>query len=214
MDEAGYEAFVSNLERDLGTIDVERFETIGPVIGEELRKRTLQALVLGVIGIIIYIAWAFRRVSRPVPSWQYGLAAIIALVHDVVITIGVFAALGYWLGVEVGAPFVAALLTILGYSVNDTIVVFDRVREHLLDKEQARRLSFGQLVSVASRRSVTRSVNVSLTTLLVLLAIFFFGGSSIQYFVLALIIGVTVGTYSSLFLASPLLVIFAQKRRA
>lgn len=214
MDELSYESFVDNLERELGTLSVERFETIGPVIGEELRKRTLQALVLGIIGIIIYIAWAFRRVSRPVPSWQYGMAAIIALVHDVVITIGVFAALGHWLGIEVGAPFVAALLTILGYSVNDTIVVFDRVREHLLDKEQARRLNFGQLVSVASRQSVTRSVNVSLTTLLVLLAVFIFGGSTTQYFVLALIIGVTIGTYSSLFLASPLLVVFASKRRA
>jgi preprotein translocase subunit SecF len=151
-----------------------------------------------------YIAWAFRKVSHPVPSWKYGLGAVVALIHDILITIGVFSALGHFTGIEVGVPFVAALLTILGFSVHDTIVVYDRTRENLLrssSKEQ-----FPDVVNKSLNETLVRSINTSLTVIITLLAIFLFGGDSIRDFSLALLVGVTFGTYSSIFIASALLV--------
>lgn len=179
-----------------------RFETVGPSIGEELKDKSFQAAVVVLIIIVAYIAWAFRRVSRPVASWKYGVVAIIALFHDVLITLAVFAALGKFLNVEIDTAFVAAILTVLGYSVNDTIVVFDRIRENLPKSNE----DFAGTVNTALNQTLVRSFNTSFTTLLVLIAIFFFGGESIKYFVLALIIGIGSGTYSSIFLASPLVV--------
>lgn len=180
-----------------------RFASIGPTIGQELRRKALWAIVLSLVAVVVYISWAFRKVSYPVSSWKYGLCAICALFHDVLITIGVFTVLGHFMGVEVGVPFVAALLTIVGYSVNDTIVIFDRVRENII---KAIKDSFEKTVSLSVSQSITRSINTSLTTLLVLLAILIWGGETITFFILALIIGVILGTYSSLFIASPLLV--------
>lgn len=188
----------------------ERFETIGAAISAHLRERSMYAAVGVVLAIIIYIGYAFRRVSKPVQSWKYGVAAIIALVHDVVITMGVFAVLGHYFGVEIGIPFVVALLTIMGYSVNDTIVVFDRVRENLIKRGSDK---FDETVNMGVTQSITRSINTALTTLLVLVALFVFGGDSIHYFSLALIVGITVGTYSSIFLASPILVVWARLKR-
>lgn len=187
------------------TIEEKRFDSIGPSIGEELRDKTVWAIGIVILAIIFYIAWAFRKVSEPVASWKYGVIAIIALFHDVMITIGVFVILGQLYGVEVNAPFVAALLTILGYSVNDTIVVFDRTRENL-----TRRLGedFEDIVKESVNEVITRSINSSFTTLLVLFAILLLGGQTIRSFVLTLIIGIGIGTYSSIFLASPLLVVF------
>jgi len=181
----------------------DRFETIGPTISEQLRSRSLSAGIVVIIAIILYIGYAFRKVSRPVASWKYGITAIVALVHDTVITMGVFAVLGKYYGVEIDIPFVVALLTIMGYSVNDTIVLFDRVRENLLKLGGK---DFGATVAAGIRQSITRSMNTSLTTLLVLFSLLLFGGDSIHYFALALIIGIISGTYSSIFLASPLLV--------
>lgn len=191
-------------------VQEERFESIGPAIGNELKRKAIYAIVIVVLAIIAYVAWAFRKVSWPVKSWKYGIIAIIALVHDIVITLGVFAVLGRFAGIEVGLPFVAALLTILGYSVNDTIVVFDRIRENL---GRIVKTDFESVVNRSVNETITRSVNTSVTTLLVLLMVCIFGGASIQFFVLALIIGVVAGTYSSIFLASPLLVIFEKIRR-
>lgn len=180
-----------------------QFDSIGPVIGEELRSSTLWALIITLLAISAYIAWAFRKISYPVSSTKYGLAAIISLLHDLIITIGVFSVLGNFYGVEVGVAFVAALLAILGYSINDTIVVFDRTRENLI---KSRSENFAEVVNRSVNETLTRSINTSFTTLLTLIALWFFGGSSISYFVLALIVGISAGTYSSIFIASPLLV--------
>ena len=179
-----------------------RYESIGPTIGAELVRKTVWALVVAVAAIIIYIAYSFRGVSKPVPSWQYGLIADLAVVHDVAITLGAFAILGRLYHLEVNAPFIAALLTILGYSVNDTIVVFDRIRENL----KRRREGFAEVVEVSLHQTMRRSINTSLTVQLSLLAVLLVGGESTRSFALALIIGLAAGTYSSIFLASPLLV--------
>ena len=181
----------------------ERIETIGPAISAHLKSRAVYAVIAVVLAIVAYVAYAFRKVSRPVKSWKYGIAAVIALVHDVTITMGVFVLLGKYLNVEVGIPFIVALLTILGYSVNDTIVVFDRVRENLIKRSAD---NFAEMVNLGVNQTFIRSINTSLTTLVVLFALFLFGGESIKYFALALIMGIAFGTYSSIFLASPLLV--------
>ncbi len=181
-----------------------RFETIGPSIGQELASKAVSALVLSIIFIIFYIAYAFRKVSEPVASWKFGVTAIIALVHDVTIITGVFAVLGYFLNVEVGAMFVTALLTILGFSVHDTIVVFDRTRENLFNTKN--REEFEDIVNVSVNQTIWRSINTSVSTLFVLSTIYFFGGESIKYFTLALMMGIFIGTYSSIFLASPVIV--------
>jgi preprotein translocase subunit SecF len=178
-------------------------ETIGPTISASLKERSLQAVFAVVLAIGLYIAYTFRKVSRPVESWKYGAAAIVALVHDVIITLGVFALLGRFASVEIGIPFVVALLTILGYSINDTIVVFDRIRENLARYGSN---DFVSLVNRAFNETFIRSINTSVTVLIVLTSMFIFGGESIRDFVLALIIGVFVGTYSSIFIASALLV--------
>ncbi len=159
--------------------------------------------------IILYIALAFQKVSKPVASWKYGLSAIVALFHDILITLGIFSILGHFYGIEINIPFVAAILTVLGYSVNDTIVVFDRIRENLPKSE----LDFENTVNVSVNQTITRSINTSLTTLLVLLSILFWGGETIRDFVLALSIGVFIGTYSSIFLASPMLVVWEKLKR-
>lgn len=179
------------------------YQTVGPSVGSELRSRSLRAIALVVLAIVLYIAFVFRHVSKPVASWKYGLVAIVALIHDVLIPTGVFAALGTFAGVEVDVLFVTALLTVLGFSVHDTIVVFDRVRENLRRHGGG---DFEQVVDDSVRQTFVRSLNTSLTTVLVLAAVALFGGASTRMFVLALIIGISVGTYSSMFLASPLLV--------
>lgn len=189
--------------RTLSELEERRFDSIGPVIGQELQEKAFWAIVLVLIAIVIYVAYAFSSVSRPIESWKYGIIALIALFHDIIITLGIFAVLGHYAGLEVGLPFVAALLTILGYSVNDTIVVFDRIRESI--KEAPAQYDFAELIDKSVNATISRSINTSVTTLFVLFAIIFFGGGSIQNFILALIIGIFIGTYSSIFLASPLL---------
>jgi len=194
---------------ELKVLEEKRFNSVGPTIGQELKQKTAWAIIVVIAAMILYIAWAFRKVSKPIASWKYGLIAVIALSHDIVITVGIFAVLGKFYGLEINAPFVAAILTILGYSVNDTIVVFDRIRENLI-----RHLgeNFEQIVQNSINQVITRSINTSLTTILVLFSMLLFGGSTIRDFVLALIIGISIGTYSSLFLASPLLVIWEKIR--
>lgn len=173
-------------------------------VSSELKKNSLWALFWAVLGIMAYIAWAFRKVSRPVESWKYGAGAVIALIHDVLITVGVFAVLGHFEGIEVGVPFIAALLTILGFSVHDTIVVYDRTRENLL--RSSSKEEFPAVVNRSLNETLVRSFNTSLTVLITLAAIFVYGGESIRDFSLALLIGVGFGTYSSIFVASALLV--------
>ena len=181
-----------------------RFDSVGPTIGQETQRRSLIAAFIVVVMVLLYVAWAFRKISYPLGSFRYGLVALVALFHDVIITIGIFAVLGHFFGVEIGVSFVAAILTVLGYSVNDTIVIFDRIRENLLMRATGGR-SFEDVVEMSIRETAVRSLATSITTLLVLVTVFIFGGETIRYFVLTLGIGVVVGTYSSLFLASPLL---------
>lgn len=180
-----------------------RFEVVGPTVGAELRSKAIWAVVVCVIAINFYIAYAFRKVSHAVSSWKYGFAAIIALIHDVTITTGIFAALGHFWGMEINSLYIVAMLTLLGYSVNDTIVVFDRVRDTTRQDP-----NFERGVNTGLNRAFVRSLNSSLTTFLALTAIFAFGGENIRPFILALMVGVIIGTYSSLFVASPLLVTF------
>lgn len=194
--------------------NVERFSSVGPTIGEELRRKALYAILFVVVLIILYIAFAFRKVSEPVSSWKYGVAAIVALVHDILIPAGVIAVLGQFGNATADTLFVMALLAILGLSVNDTIVVFDRIRENLsINKEKNKGEKFEQTVGRGLSQTYTRSINTSLTTLFVLLALFFIGGATVQTFVLTLIVGVIAGTYSSIFLASPLLVVMEGKSK-
>jgi preprotein translocase subunit SecF len=186
-----------------------RFESVGPSIGQELQRKAIYATLLVLLSISLYIAWAFRKVSRPVTSWKYGMATIISLFHDVIIVLGFFAYLGHFHGVEINTSFIAAVLTVLGFSVHDTIVVFDRLRENLPRSND----DFAGTVNTSVNQTLRRSINTSVTVLLVLLSTTVLGGSSIHYFSLALLIGIFFGTYSSIFLASPLLVIWQQMKQ-
>ena len=179
-----------------------RFEAIGPVIGREMKEKTKVVAILAVFAILLYITIAFRKVSKPISSWKYGVASLIALGHDVFIPLGIFAYLGHFYDVQITIPVITALLTVLGYSINNTVVVFDRIRENLITNKS---MSFKEIVDKSLNQTLTRSINTSLTTLLVLFAIFFLGGETLRYFSLALILGLVCGTYSSIFLASPLL---------
>lgn len=194
---------------ELINFEEEKFESIGPVIGRETMRKSFVAMGLVFTMIVVYVAWAFRKISYPIGSIRYGIIALVALFHDILITLGVFALYASYTNSEIGVPFIAALLTILGYSVNDTIVVFDRIRENLF--KLGDRISFENLVSKSIRESLVRSINTSATTLFVLFAVFFFGGPTIHNFVFALIVGISIGTYSSLALASPLLVTWATR---
>ncbi len=186
-----------------GNIEERRFSSIGPTIGTELKQKSVKAIIIVLFGISLYIAWAFRKVFRPLSSWRYGAVTLLALFHDLIIPIGLFAFLGHFYGVEVGTNFIVALLVILGFSVHDTIVVFDRIRENL---KRYASLDFVSLVNQSVNETLVRSINTSFTVLLTLLALYVFGGESLRYFILALMIGIFSGTYSSIFIASPLLV--------
>ena len=189
--------------------DEKRFEQIGSVIGRELKQKTITLILASLAAIVFYIALAFRKVQRPVRSWEYALASMGSLFHDVIIPLGVFSVLGKFYGVEISIPVVAALLTVGGSSVNNVIVVFDRVRENLLKR---RGTTFEDTVNKSLNETLGRCLNTSLCYLLPLLAIFFFGGPTLRYFSLTLIMGIAAGTYSAVLLAAPLLTIF--KRHA
>lgn len=188
----------------------ERVETIGPTISAELRRRALGAGLATVFITLIYIGYAFRSVSRKVASWKYGLSAIMAMVYNIIVIMGLFAVLGKYNSVEVDIPFVVALLTVFGYSINDTIVVFDRVRENFI---RNRGEAFSELVDRGINETIVRSLTTGCSTLLVLFALFLFGGATIHYFALALIIGIIFGTTSSIFVASAILVAWEEWRQ-
>ncbi len=210
--------------------EVTRFTSIGPVIGQELRDKAVWAISAVVLIIIIYVAFAFRGVSYPVGGWVYGGITIIALAHDILIPTALMAVLGFAYGVEVDVLFVMALLAVLGYSVNDTIVVFDRVRENLqqfrtekkvkknvggvIEEEVTYKLNkpFQEIVGLSVSQTITRSINTSITTLVALTALYFFGAEVTKTFALILTAGVLAGTYSSLFFANPLLIYMAERK--
>ena len=202
IDETVHQQILSKLS-ELSKVEERSFEYIGPSIGQELKQKTILSMFLALLAITLYIAFAFRKVSKPVSSWKYGIASLIALFHDILIPLGVFAILGKFYNIEITIPIIAALLTILGFSVHDTIVIFDRIRENILRKGMGQ---FQETVNWSLNQTIGRSISTVFTTLLTLLSIFFFGGQTLKYFSLALIIGITSGAYSSIFIASPLLV--------
>jgi len=188
-----------------GPITVERFDSVGPSVGLEVAERAAGAVGLAALGILLYITYAFRQVPHAV---RYGVAAIIAMLHDVAVVIGIEAILGHFLGWEVDALFLTALLTVIGFSVHDTIVVFDRIRE---TRSIQRRLPFDTIVNQSINQTLARSINTQLTVMITLLALAIFGGVSIRHFVVTLLVGVFSGTYSSIFNAAPILVVWEKK---
>lgn len=188
-------------------IELKKVNSIGPLIGKEAVQKAFISIILVLLCIILFIAFVFRKVSKPVSSWKYGFMAVVALAHDVVIPIGVFSILGHFAGYEVDTLFVTALLVILGFSIHDTIVVYDRIRENLSDSNKLNdKKSFETIVGESVRQTFVRSINTSMTTILALFVLYFLGPEATKHFSLALIIGVFIGTYSSIFIASALLV--------
>lgn len=210
ISEEKHQEILLALQTKFGAVTQLRFDSIGPVLGQELVSKSLWGLGIMFAIIIIYIAWSFRKVSHPVASWKFGVLTVVAGFHDVIVPLGLFAVLGRFFGTEVNASFVAAILTILGYSITDTIVVFDRVRENIA-KSPA---DFENAVEISVNQTLGRSINTSLTTILAMVAVYFFGGESVHDFALALIVGIIVGTYSSIFIASPSLVAWYKKGKA
>jgi len=188
------------------------FNSIGPSVGRELTRKAIIAVILVSLTIICFIAFAFRKVSYPVSSWKYGLIAIVTLLHDVAIPVGLFTLLSHYLGAELDTLFVVAVLTILGLSLADTIVIFDRIRENLREDANHKNI-FSEIVERSIKQSYARSIATSLTVILVLLSLVFFGPDSTKYFALMLTAGMFFGTYSSIFLASPLLVLVEERQK-
>ena len=207
IDEKQAAAVLQEVQKATNNTNVtqESFETIGPVIGQETTLNAVKAVAISSFLIVLYIAWSFRGVRKPVRSWRFGVCAIIALLHDALVVVGLFSLLGHFAGVEIDSLFVTALLTGLGFSVHDTIVVFDRIRENLRKNVEA---PFEQITNDSILQTLVRSLNTSLTALLVLFTLLLFGGETIRWFVVAMIIGIASGTYSSIFNAAPLLVVW------
>ena len=190
-------------------LEEKQFDSIGPLLGQESKNKAIISISLVLLAIVLFIAFAFRKVSKPLSSWTYGLVAIVALVHDVIIPAGVFVVLGHFKDFQIDTLFVTALLVILGFSIHDTIVVFDRVRENLRHDYSGKK-PFEQVVGESISQTFTRSINTSLTVILSLLVLYFVGSQATHNFVLALLVGITAGTYSSIFIGSPLLVTIAK----
>ena len=208
ISEEEHQNYLASLKVKFGEIEEVRYETIGPTIGKELRKKAILAVILVLLGISLYVAYAFRKVSYPIKSWKYGVITLLTLFHDAVISIGFLAFLSWKFGIELDTKFIVALLVIIGFSVHDTIVVFDRIRENILSRSVK---ELGEIINLSVSQTIVRSINTSLTLVLVLLALFFYGPSALKYFVLLIMTGTIVGTYSSIFIASPSLLFFRNK---
>ncbi|MBI4035466.1 protein translocase subunit SecF [Candidatus Daviesbacteria bacterium] len=196
------------LNSKLGKVEERRVEFVGPVVGSELRQKAILAIGLASLVIVLYIAYSFRKIPKPTASWRFGITAVVALIHDILVIVGAFAIFGKLFGVEVDTLFVTALLTIIGFSVHDTIVVFDRVRENLTKHIGKKFIDVANLSVV---QTLGRSLNTSLTVVFVLLALLLFGGDTLRWFVIALLIGIISGTYSSIFNATAMLVWWEEK---
>ncbi|HEY1074970.1 MAG TPA: protein translocase subunit SecF [Patescibacteria group bacterium] len=202
LSEDTHRNIVRRLEETNPVVKELSFETIDPQVGRDVTRKALMAIIVASAAIILYLAYSFRGVPKPVSSWQFGVIAVIALLHDVLFIIGFYSLMGHFAGYEVRAEFVTAALTVMGFSVHDTIVVFDRLRENLKRHPSN---TFSQIANMSVAQTMTRSLNTSLTVILVLLAIVLLGGESIREFTLTLLVGIAVGTYSSIFVATPLL---------
>ncbi|KKU02999.1 MAG: Protein translocase subunit SecF [Microgenomates group bacterium GW2011_GWC1_47_20] len=207
LDKDQNEKFKSALGKD---VVEKRFESVGPVVGAEMAKKALLAVILASLAIILYIAWSFRQIPRPYSPWKFGISAVVALLHDALVVLGLFSLFGHFYQVEIDALFVTALLTVIGFSVHDTIVVFDRVRENL---PKMYNKPFPEIVDFSLTETLVRSLNTSLTVILTLTALLLFGGETIRWFVVALLVGIVSGTYSSIFNAAPLLVLWESRKK-
>ncbi len=202
-----HQKYFSDFQAKFSSAEDLRFESIGPAIGSELRRKAIWAFAFVLLGISFYIAFAFRKVSRPVSSWKYGAITLVTLFHDAIIPAGLFAVLGYFFHAEIDTNFIVAILVVMGFSVHDTIVVFDRIRENLR-LERNYKFDFSALVNKSVNETMARSINTSLTLVLVLIALYIFGAGSLTYFTLVILVGTVFGTYSSIFVASPLLTLW------
>ena len=198
--------YLKALEKEYGTVEELGFETIGPAVGGELRSKAAWAFLGVLLAISLYIAFAFREVSRPVSSWKYGAITLLTLFHDALIPLGLVAWLGKAYGAELDTNVVVALLVVMGFSVHDTIVVFDRIRENLRHGKPG--ADFSRLVNASINQTMVRSVNTSLTLVLTLVALLVMGSANLFWFVLVMLVGVVAGTYSSIFVASPLIALW------
>ena len=205
MNQGQNDKFIESIAKEFKGVKQTEFETIGPTVGKETTANAVKAIMLACVLIVLYITWAFRKVPKPVSSFRFGICTIIALIHDVLVVVGVFSILGHFFKIEIDSLFITAVLTIIGFSVHDTIVVFDRIRENL---KRMIGSPFPTVVNDSILQTLSRSLNTSITTLLALVGILIFGGESIRWFVVALIVGITSGTYSSIFNAAPLLVVW------
>lgn len=207
-DQSKINSLKSDLSSKFGKTEERRVEFVGPVIGSELSKKAIIAVIISSVVIVLYLAFSFRKIPKPQSSWKFGITAVAALLHDILVVVGIFAILGKFLGVEVDTLFVTALLTVIGFSVHDTIVVFDRIRENLI-KHMGKK--FIDVANLSVIQTLGRSLNTSLTVVFVLLAMLLFGGETIRWFIVALLVGIISGTYSSIFNATALLVWWEEK---
>lgn len=208
--EETHQTYAAALQSSFGDFNEKNFASIGPSIGAELRTQSLWAIAAVLFGISLYIVWAFRKLSQPVRSWKYGIVTLLTLIHDVSIPAGLLAYLGWAYGIEIDTNFIVALLVVMGFSVHDTIVVFDRIREHLLAR-RGERIDLGVVVNESVNETITRSINTSATLIIMLLALIFVGPASLFYFILTILVGTIMGTYSSIFVASPLLYLWGKR---
>lgn len=206
-----HKAISDQLTKDFGSVKEKSFQLVGPSVSADLTKKAAEAVILASILIILYLAYSFRGVNHPVSSWRFGVIAVVALLHDLLISIGVFSILAHFFHFEVDATIVTAMLTIMGFSVHDTIVVFDRVRENILRRKLDAGDDFEHVVDLSLSQTLNRSLATSLTVIFTLAALVLLGGASIRGFVVALLVGITIGTYSSIFTASPLLVVWQNR---
>lgn len=212
LDQEQINKLKSVINEKVGEYSEIRLESVWPTVGKDTINKAIWAVVLASIFIILYIAYAFYKIPKPANSWRFGVSAVLALIHDVIISIGIYAIFCHFFGYEVNALFITAILTIMGFSVHDTIVVFDRIRENL---KKFPSKNFTQNANDSVIQTLARSLNTSLTLILVLLALLFLGGESIRPFIALLLVGVSIGTYSSIFTATPILVVWqehAEKR--
>lgn len=206
-----YTAIIDSLSPEAGALEELRFSSIGSSLGDELAKKAIWAILAVVFAIVVYIAWAFRRVSQPVPSWGYGVTVVLMLAIDIIVPTGFFAALAHFTGAEVDTLFVIALLSLLGYCTNDVIVIFDRIREHLAANEKnGLKEPFEETIGKSITETLGRSINTSLTVVIALLALVFFGPEVTVKFAWVMIVGVLAGTFSSICRSAPLLIPLAR----
>jgi preprotein translocase subunit SecF len=209
VNEVAHQADIAALQSAWPSFQELSFQSISPSVGASVLDNAIIAIILVLVGISLYIAFAFRKASRPISSWKYGWITLLTLFHDVSIPAGMLAILGHFAHVQIDSDFIVALLVVMGFSVHDTIVVFDRIRENLLN--QRGKVPFATIINNSVNQTLARSINTSLTLILVLLALYFVGPADLKYFVLTLLVGVTTGIYSSIFIASPALVVVSPK---